>query len=64
MLNGREILSSPSTAARDGPITRHDGEELRLAVGERSAYTVVTRFDPAANSALELYMSHGMGCTQ
>ena len=69
VLNGRdlEVLSlTLDGRALTADQWRHDGEELRLgAVGERFAYTVVTRFDPAANSALEgLYMSHGMYCTQ
>ncbi|MEC7592732.1 MAG: aminopeptidase N, partial [Pseudomonadota bacterium] len=57
VLNGRglEILSlTLDGCALTADQWRHDGEELRLgAVGERFAYTVVTRFDPAANSALE-----------
>ncbi|MEC9215897.1 MAG: aminopeptidase N, partial [Pseudomonadota bacterium] len=54
VLNGRdlEILSlTLDGRALTADQWRHDGEELRLgAVGERFAYTVVTRFDPAANS--------------
>ena len=69
VLNGRdlEILSlTLDGRALTADQWRHDGEELGLgAVGERFAYSVVTRFDPAANNALEgLYMSHGMYCTQ
>ena len=69
VLNGRDLeILGLTLDGRDlmADEWRHDGEDLCLgAVGETFTYTVVTRFDPAANSALEgLYMSHGMYCTQ
>lgn len=69
VVNGRdqEILSfQVNGVALSAQDWAHDDEVLSLPdPGERFHYQVVSRFDPAANTALEgLYVSHGMYCTQ
>ncbi|MDA8574811.1 M1 family aminopeptidase, partial [Alphaproteobacteria bacterium] len=69
VLHGRdqEILSfQVNGSALNAADWAHDDEVLQLAdPGASFHYQVVSRFDPAANTALEgLYVSHGMYCTQ